>query len=289
MAPNNALRRQKPPSTSSSVLGDAVVAGRGYGTKDGAESTAERIDAEIQAFLSGAGKLSARCEARSFFTVFTFITRLPGPTWVDHHPGFLMRGMAYFTVVGSLVGAFVGVVFDVSHTTLPLPPTVAACFSTAASMWLTGCFHEDGLADATDGIGGGWSRTQILDIMSDTRLGTYGCASLVVYLLAKVSLVASLGASRWEWRHCGGAAPALLVSHTLARWTAPFLIRHYKYVDDGTGPKKYYTFFREAKKLVSRERLAFASLASWLVVWLTFGLSGGWSLVLVASVWATVT
>ena len=92
-----------------------------------------------------------------------------------------MRGMAYFPLAGTLVGIFVCIFFDLANVTFGLPPIVSATICTAASLWVTGCFHEDGLADASDGIGGGWSRTQILTIMTDTRLGTYGCAVLLLH------------------------------------------------------------------------------------------------------------
>ena len=108
-----------------------------------------------------------------------------------------MRGMVYFPFVGSLVGIFVSGYYDFLHVSIGLPTIIASAASLGASLWLTGCFHEDGLADSADGIGGGWSRKQILTIMTDTRLGTYGCAVLVLYIMAKLELVAALGTSFW--------------------------------------------------------------------------------------------
>ena len=70
----------------------------------------------------------------------------------------------------------------------------------------------DGLADSADGIGGGWSRDQILKIMTDTRLGTYGCAILLLYIIAKIELLATSGASVWAVGECVGAGPAILVT-----------------------------------------------------------------------------
>jgi nicotinate-nucleotide--dimethylbenzimidazole phosphoribosyltransferase len=256
MAPNNALKKVTP-TTPTTVLESGTVEARGMGTK---ATSREIISQEIIAFLEGEAKLSFQSETRAFFTVWTFITRLPGPSWVDHHPGFLMRGMAYFPIAGSLVGVFVGAFFDVCNTTLGLPPIIAGVFCTAASLWITGCFHEDGLADASDGIGGGWSRSQILRIMSDTRLGTYGCAVLMLYLVAKLQLLAALGPSEWSFHNSHGAAPALLLSHTFARLTSPYLIRTNDYADEG-GPKfAFYSFMLQAKYLVTWWRVAFAAL-----------------------------
>ena len=274
MAVNNALRRdddesKTPTTTTTTVLAGGVVESRGYGTRS---KTREDVEREIRAFLSREGKVGFKSEARAFFTVWTFITRLPGPRWVDHHPGFLMRGMVYFPLMGSLVGCFVATWFDFAALGLPLD--IAACVSTAASMWVTGCFHEDGLADASDGIGGGWSKTEILKIMSDTRLGTYGCSCLVLFFITKVSLLAALGTSRWAVGDCSGAGPALLVSHTVARWTAPFLIHTNDYIDEGGPKQKYYSFMIRASALVSSGRLCFATLFAALVVICT----NGWDL-----------
>lgn len=80
-----------------------------------------------------------------------FLTRLPVPTTVDLHPGFLMKGMCYFPVVGMLIGWVVATTFDLVAETFQLPPAIAAAVSIATGWALTGCFHEDGLSDSADG------------------------------------------------------------------------------------------------------------------------------------------
>lgn len=182
-----------------------------------------------------------------------------------------MRGMAYFPAAGALVGIFVGAFYDLAHTVLQLPAATAAAISMASSFWVTGCFHEDGLADASDGIGGGWSRSQILKIMTDTRLGTYGCAVLLLYVVTKVNLLEALGESTWSLDGTSrGAAPALLVSHTVARLNSSYLIRTRDYVDEG-GPKyKFYSFMLQAKYLVTWHRVAFGTLSSLMIASLVF-------------------
>jgi hypothetical protein len=221
MAPNNGLANSKPKKSQigeqnngdgsgrTTVLKAGTVESRGMGTNI---NSREVISEQIQRFLRGEGRLSAKAEIRGFFTVWTFVTRLPGPTWVDHHPGYLMRGMAYFPLSGFLIGIFVSAFFDVANTTLELQPIIATVVSEAATLWIGGCFHEDGLADSSDGIGGGWSRDQILKIMTDTRLGTYGCAVLLLYIVAKVELLTVLGQSVWEVGNCYGAGPAIIVT-----------------------------------------------------------------------------
>lgn len=113
-----------------------------------------------------------------------FATRIACPPWVDHHPGYLMRGMGYFPLVGGIVGLWCAIWHDAVAVIWPGTPAVVV--STAASVWLTGCLHEDGLADSVDGFGGGWTKTQIFRIMKDSRVGTYGAVGVGLYLLAKV-------------------------------------------------------------------------------------------------------
>lgn len=216
MAPNNGLANKKPKVAESdqtksdtTVLKAGTVEGRGMGTN---VNSKEVISTQIQEFLRGEGRFGPKAEFRAFFTVWTFVTRLPGPTWVDHHPGYLMRGMAYFPFNGTLIGFFVSVFFDLANVTMGLPLMMASIVSEGASLWLTGCFHEDGLADSADGIGGGWSRDQILKIMTDTRLGTYGCAVLLLYVIAKLELITILGESVWALGACSGGGPALITT-----------------------------------------------------------------------------
>ena len=100
-----------------------------------------------------------------------FLTRLPVPAWVDHHPAYLMRSMQFFPLVGALVGAWGAAWYGAAAVLWPAPPALAATVSTLATVWLTGCFHEDGLSDTFDGFGGGWGRDQILRIMVGGRAG----------------------------------------------------------------------------------------------------------------------
>ena len=233
------------------VLSPGVVEER----NENVSSQKEQISDEIKSFLSGDAALGIRSEFRTFFTIWMFITRLPGPSWVDLHPGFLMRGMAYFPVVGTVLGIFYAIVLDFCHTSLGLPAGVAAAISITFGLFLTGCFHEDGLADSADGLGGGWSKSQILKIMTDSRVGTFGCAALTMFLLVKVQLLGSLG----------HPAEAIIVSQTLSRISSPFLIRTKDYVAE-VGPKSpFYIFMVQAKHLVSWQRFAVAALYSFLV------------------------
>ena len=102
----------------------------------------------------------------------------------------LARSTAYFPAVGLIVGACAALVFWIA--TRAWHPTVAVVLAVAATVWITGAFHEDALADAFDGLGGGWSKEQILSIMKDSRIGSYGAVALVLMLIAKIAVLASM-------------------------------------------------------------------------------------------------
>ncbi|MBZ0226139.1 MAG: adenosylcobinamide-GDP ribazoletransferase, partial [Comamonas sp.] len=102
----------------------------------------------------------------------------------------------------------------------------------AATVWLTGAFHEDGLADTADGLGGGATRERALSIMKDSRIGSYGAVTLVLALLLKVALLALLvhhGAAR--------AAAAVLGAHVLSRLAPLFIMRGLPYVSESAQAK----------------------------------------------------
>ena len=210
-------------TSSKNVLDPGTVESRGFG-HDGNHSRDE-VAEEIEEFLSE-NNLTIRSEFWCFTNIFTFVTTLPCPAhWAEIHPGFLMKGMCHFPVVGAIVGVLVSQVFDLGHLLWELPVVLAATLSTVVSLKITGCLHEDGLADTADGMGGGWTRQQILRIMSDSRLGTFGSAALVLYMFSKLQLLDSLGPSYWKIydgvacekempSDCGstGAGPALVVA-----------------------------------------------------------------------------
>jgi len=172
-------------------------------------------------------------ELRVALTALTFLTRIPGPRWLGYDPAWLARSTVYFPVVGVIVGlAGAGVL---ALAALAWPPLVAAVLSTAATVWLTGAFHEDALADACDGFGGGWDRAQVLAIMKDSRVGSYGVVGLALVLLAKVGALATLGET-----HAATAARALVAAHVLARWSSLPLIHALPYVrDDGAKSRPF--------------------------------------------------
>src|SRR6202047_4701673 len=93
-------------------------------------------------------------------------------------------------VVGMLIGLLGALVYGIAFR-FNLPPLVGAALAVTATLAVTGCLHEDGLADTFDGFGGG-SRERKLEIMRDSRIGTYGACALTLSLLLRVGALASL-------------------------------------------------------------------------------------------------
>ena len=172
-----------------------------------------------------------RYQIQLFFTALTFFTRIPCARWGVHTEQDLNRSTRYFPLVGVVVGA-VGAIVFVAAAHL-LPKNIALLLSMATTIMLTGAFHEDGLTDAVDGLGGGWEKEQVLTIMKDSRIGSYGAAALVMALLIKFESLASLSAS---------IMPAVLVSgHALSRFVASSLIYSKQYVRENGKAKPLAT------------------------------------------------
>jgi adenosylcobinamide-GDP ribazoletransferase len=124
-----------------------------------------------------------------------FLTRIPVPFVRTVDPVPLAQSMRLFGVAGALIGAINGLVL-VGLTFLQLPDVMAAALAIGFGLFLTGAIHEDGLADTADGLLGGKTRERRLEIMRDSRIGTYGASALVLAILCKASAYHSLGELR---------------------------------------------------------------------------------------------
>ncbi|MEM9705290.1 MAG: adenosylcobinamide-GDP ribazoletransferase [Pseudomonadota bacterium] len=165
-------------------------------------------------------------EVNRFLLALQFLTRIPMHTDGVYSPERMATSARYYPLVGFLIGAISGV--TLLMTALALPGFVAVILATAVGLLLTGAFHEDGLADTFDGIGGGMTREKSLAIMRDSRLGTYGTLSLIIALALKVGALSSLPTVT--------AACALALAHCLSRLSSVLVIRTSRYVrDEGTG------------------------------------------------------
>ncbi len=194
---------------------------------------------------------------RHYLLAVQFFTRLPVTgrlaEWVGFSEPALRASAAHFPGVGWLVGAIAVLAWQAMVMLLGgavgtgagmsagagmgsgadvLPAgvaAVAAVFSTAATVFVTGAFHEDGLADVADGLGGARDRDRALAIMKDSRLGTFGVLALVLAVAAKLSLLAALAG-----RDASAALAAIATAHVVSRFAPLVLIRTLDYVEAGT-------------------------------------------------------
>ncbi|MDD3352452.1 adenosylcobinamide-GDP ribazoletransferase [Zoogloea sp.] len=148
-----------------------------------------------------------------FFIALGFFTRLPVPGWVVFRPEKLGQAARFLPLVGWIIGLAGALTYGLVVQVLPVE--IAIVLSMALTIRLTGAFHEDGWADTCDGLGGGWTREQVLAIMKDSRIGSYGTIGLVLLLLAKYLALSSL-ASQEDYP----VIAALLVAHPLSRLAA---------------------------------------------------------------------
>ena len=127
---------------------------------------------------------------RSMVIAAQFLTRVQlSRRVVEAHE--LPGALAYFPLIGALVG---GAIAGVIIAATPLVGgDVAMVIGLIAGALLTGAFHEDGLADTCDGLGGGVTRERALEIMRDSRIGSYGAISLILLYAARFALFRTLG------------------------------------------------------------------------------------------------
>jgi adenosylcobinamide-GDP ribazoletransferase len=156
-------------------------------------------------------------QLKLFFCALQFLTRLPAPSFADFQPDWITRAARYYPLVGILVGTICAAVL---LATGPLPALLAV----AAGVLVTGGFHEDGLADTADGLGGGQTPARRLEIMKDSRVGTYGVLALGLVLAIKVAALATLPLTT--------AALALVAAHGAGRVAAVVVMVVGRHVSD---------------------------------------------------------
>jgi adenosylcobinamide-GDP ribazoletransferase len=168
-------------------------------------------------------------QLKLFLIAVQFFTRIPITgslaQWADYSPDRLSASARYFSWVGALAGAVAALMWCVLSQTIS--PMVSAVLVFAATAWITGAFHEDGLADYVDGIGGGHTRERRLAIMKDSRIGSYGALALIIATLVKVFALIDLPAIH--------GMVALLFGHTFARWSAVIVMANLAYARDDAG------------------------------------------------------
>ncbi|WP_144392528.1 adenosylcobinamide-GDP ribazoletransferase [Pleionea sediminis] len=171
-------------------------------------------------------RLLLKQETNLFWIALSFFTRLPVPKNLEFSQCNLNKASRYFSLVGWLVGISCALIFYLAAQIVSIP--VAVILSMGFSFLLTGGFHEDGLADTADGLGGGWTQDQKLKIMKDSRLGSYGALALWFALSLKFVLLSELGYT---------AVYALIIAHPLSRVMSTIIIAGLPYVSEESQSK----------------------------------------------------
>ena len=174
---------------------------------------------------------------KSFLAAIAFLTRFPVPGAATFGPADVAYSAGWFPLIGLLVG----MIYSLAAALLKshLPPAAVAVLLLMLDSLATGALHFDGLADTADGFGGGQSSEDILRIMRDHAIGTYGGLALVLLVAFKVAAYASL-------LHRGDWIPALILTPALGRWSILLLTASLPYarpsasVVEGMGKRSLY-------------------------------------------------
>lgn len=163
--------------------------------------------------------------AERFWTALAFLTRIPLRR-ATCTPEAIGRSASLFPLVGALVGAVEVLVLWTCRRVMP--PTLTATAIALTGILLTGALHLDGLADMADGFGGGRTREDVLRIMRDHQIGTFGAIALMMTLLLQISAIAGL-------MERGAAARVLIVAPAASRWAMVLLGRRLPYARPDAG------------------------------------------------------
>lgn len=165
-----------------------------------------------------------------FAAAVRLLTRIPiaepSQLTADSYRTAMLRGVVFFPLIGGGIGILTSVILCLACVA-GLPPFVAALLAVGLEVMLTGAFHEDAFADTCDALGGGWTRDQTLEIMKDSRLGTYGTLGLIIGVGLRVTASASLLSSGLLW-----TCASTVAASALARLAIVGMMATTKPVDD---------------------------------------------------------
>jgi adenosylcobinamide-GDP ribazoletransferase len=176
---------------------------------------------------------------------FQFLTRLPLPSF-RAMPDSVSRAAKFFPVVGLVIGLGAAALHRILVGITGQHLTALSVLSYL--VLVTGGLHEDGLADAADGFGGGWSKDKILLIMRDSRIGVFGTIALVLSLLARYTLLTDLAPSQFS--------SYVVIAHVLCRWTTLPLGTFLRAAREGEGQGA------QVAQRISRFTLVFGTVVS---------------------------
>ncbi len=205
---------------------------------------------------------------RSLAASLAFLTRIPIPARVGFGAEDVGKAARWFPLVGLLIGTvYVAMLRLLSPV---FPPAVVAVLIVLAEALVTGALHMDALADTADGFGGGHTREDVLRIMRDHSIGSYGATALILLIALKVTAIAAI-AQRPQ------ALPYLVLAPALGRWSIVPLCRFLSYARDSNGAANHIgTAELVWSSLITAAAVAVATQWRGLVSWLAVALLTAW-------------
>lgn len=160
---------------------------------------------------------------KSLILNIQFMTRIPIPIQVEADEDTFAKGIVFFPFIGLIVGTVTAVVYYLASFLVPGMP--AAFMAVAAGIVMTGGIHLDGLSDTCDGIFSARSKERMLEIMKDSRLGTFGGVALILDIVGRISFIADMNPAV--------GAVALITAPVIAKSMTVLLIRTSKNAREG--------------------------------------------------------
>jgi adenosylcobinamide-GDP ribazoletransferase len=171
---------------------------------------------------------AASDEVHAFGNAVMFFTRIRVPKRLQWSEALMQKAAAWYPAVGWIVGGIGAGVTWLSGRFFPAA-LVPVLFGMIATLLVTGAFHEDGLADTCDAFFGGYTRDRVLEIMKDSRVGSFGAAGLFMVLVTKAALLVAC-IEKPGWSRFGNPVFCLVVCHSISRAASATLLRLLTYV-----------------------------------------------------------
>lgn len=203
---------------------------------------------------------------KKFFIALTFLTRLPVPFRQDFKQEEFNRAQPYYPLVGLVIGIFLYFVWSLAARCFP--PLITAALVLTGEYLITGGIHLDGFMDSMDGLFSGRAADKTLEIMKDSRIGSYAAICLFLLLMLKFAFLASLNVA---------TAPLLVLYPALSRWAVLLAMLFFPYArKSGLGAgfhetARYSVFILEglALLILSFILLRWSGAIAWLSALLT--------------------
>lgn len=209
---------------------------------------------------------------RGVLVATAFLTRLRVPVVAGAVD--VGRAARWFPLIGGLLGGATALIAWTMTEVMDFPAALTATLVVGLGAWATGAIHLDGLADTADGFGGGRDREEVLRIMRDPLIGSYGAAALVFVVGVKVTAIAAL-------LDRGAGLPFVVAAPAISRWTISALAAWLPYARTEGGLGKAVTHERDTVGLVVATAvtalIAIGALrVDALIVWAVAALTAVW-------------